>query len=159
MKKIAERWDKLDEPSKSKYSASYRQDMESYSSILLKYNQALSPQQKEIQQELKLDKQIKKDKREKRKRLRDLGRPKKPASAFLEFLKSKVPPGSSILEHQAAAKECGAKWKAMSEAEKSSFVIKYHQDLEDYEKLLSKWEQKMMKEVTILYLLYGELNY
>jgi hypothetical protein len=147
MKKVASRWDSLDDNAKSKYIVAYKNDMESYGGILQKYQKSLSPEQKELQEQFKLDKQIRKERREKKKRLRETGKPKRPSSGFLLFMKSQVAEGASLADRQAAAKDLAVKWKAMSETEKAPFNAKYKEDLQKYEHQLAKWEEKMIKQV------------
>lgn len=105
MRVIAQRWDKLDESSKANYVKAYKNEMESYTSIIEKYKRSLTPAQVEAQQQIKLDRQLSREKREKRRRLKELGKPKKPPSAFFLYLSSKVPPGSKSEEYRNAAKK------------------------------------------------------
>lgn len=105
MKVVAQRWDQLDQSSKESYIHAYKNEMESYSSIIEKYKKSLSPEQIEAQQQVKLDRQLSRERREKKKRLKDLGKPKKPASPFFLYLQSKVPTGSKSEEYRSAAKQ------------------------------------------------------
>jgi len=146
MKKVAEKWDKLDEENKNSYILAYKKEMAGFTPILEKYQLSLTPEQKEMQQQIKFEKQISKERREKRKRLKELGKPKRPPSGFLLFLMDKVPPGSSIVVHQEVAKIWTPKWKALSDAEKAPYNLKYKQELAKYQKEMSKWEEKMLKQ-------------
>jgi len=146
IKLVSQRWDRLDESEKQSYISAYKNEMQSYSSILDKYKQSLTPEQKEAQQQLKLDRQLLRERREKRKRLKELGRPKRPAGPFFLYLSSKVPTGSKITDYQDAAKKLSEAWKSMSEAEKAPYSTKYQEDLKSYEKSLIKWEDKMIKQ-------------
>jgi len=143
---IAQHWDRLEDTTKQSYITAYKNDLVSYSSILEKYNKSLTPAQKEAQQQLKLDKQLQKDKREKKKRLRELGKPKKPASPFFMYLSNNVPAGSSVSEYRMSAKKFAESWKSMSEAEKAPYTTKYKENRDSYMKTLAKWEEKMIKQ-------------
>ncbi|CAL8109650.1 unnamed protein product [Orchesella dallaii] len=146
IKVVSQRWDGLDESSKQAYISAYKDEMKSYSLILDRYKQSLTPEQKEAQQQMKLDRQLLREKREKRKRLKELGKPKRPASPFFLYISGKVPAGSKIVDYQAAAKTLGEAWKSMSEAEKAPYVAKYQDTLKAYEKAMVKWEDKMIKQ-------------
>jgi hypothetical protein len=78
-----------------------------------------------------------------------MGKPKKPVTAFLLFLQSKVPAGSSIADHQKAAKELAVTWKAMGPNDKAPYMQTYQEEYAKYEKDLNKWEAKMIKQVRI----------
>jgi transcription factor A len=90
VKKIASRWDKLDEGGKSPYMSSYRKDMESYPSILEAYKSSLTPAQSAAESEVKQEAKLRKEKREKKKRTKELGKPKKPMTAFLLYLQTQI---------------------------------------------------------------------
>jgi hypothetical protein len=144
---IGQRWEKLDSQKKEKYAEGFREEMDSYKTLAEKYYKSLSTEDRETQHKIKIDRQLSKEKRDKKKRLRELGKPKKPASPFLQFLQSKIPPGSGIEVHKTAAKEMAPVWKNMSDAEKGPWTSKYHDELEQYNKTLVKWEELMIKQV------------
>lgn len=50
-------------------------------------------------------------------------------------------------------------WKTISDAEKAPFVAKYKENSEIYEKSLIKWEDKMLKQVSIIFYGKTQLNY
>jgi len=146
MKIIAQRWDSLDDASKQPFISAYKSEVASYSPILEKYNKSLTPEQKEAQQQLKLDKQLQRERREKKRRLKEFGKPKKPASPFFMYLSNNVAKGSSITEYQNAAKKLSQAWKSMSEAEKAPYLTKYQENQDIYVKTLARWEEKMLKQ-------------
>lgn len=46
-------------------------------------------------------------------------------------------------------------WKTMTDADKAPYTAKYQEDSKVYEKALSKWEDKMLKEVCNHYATYS----
>lgn len=70
MKMVGTQWDKLDESGKGRYISAYRKDMESYADTLDKYKRSLSPEQTAAVADLKLEKEMKKEKREKKRRVK-----------------------------------------------------------------------------------------
>ena len=147
MKLVGQRWDKLDPKNKEKYTTGFREEMDSYNTVVQQYYKSLSTEDREAQQQIKVDKQLRKEKRDKKKRIKELGKPKKPPSPFIQFLHSKVSPGAGIEAHKVAAKEMAITWKGMSEADKGVWISKYHEQLELYNKSLIKWEELMIKQV------------
>jgi len=145
MKVVGQRWTQLDSQTKEKYSQGFKNEIEAYQTVMEKYMKSLTPEQRAAQEQLKISKQLRKEKLEKRRRVADSGRPKRPASPFLQFLQSKVAPGSSMKEHTATAQKFGPIWKEMSDEEKAPFVTKYAKQIQDYEKVLVKWENEMIK--------------
>lgn len=108
VKIMASRWESLDATSKQPYLTAFRNEMVTFSSRLDKYNKSLNQDQREVIDQLKLERQLQKEKKEKRKRLKELGKPKKPATPYFLFVTNKVPKGSGITEYQAAAKDLAA---------------------------------------------------
>jgi len=145
IKLVAQRWQELDDPNKERYITAYKNELQTYGSIIAGYNASLTDEQRGSIQQLKEEKQVKKERREKRLRLKELGRPKRPPSAFLQFLQTNIPEGMSSNEYLERAKTLGAKWKTMSDTEKAVYSEKYQKDLEQYQKVLLKWEEKMIK--------------
>lgn len=76
-----------------------------------------------------------------------MGKPKKPMTAFLLFLRAQAKHGDTIEQYQQLAKQMGTKWKGMSEAEKAPYLAQYNDAASIYEKDLKKWEDKMLKQV------------
>ncbi|PWA94342.1 high mobility group [Artemisia annua] len=77
---------------------------------------------------------------------KDPNKPKRPASAFFVFMegfrkqfKEENPTNNSVA---AVGKAGGAKWKAMSDAEKAPFVAKAEQRKKDYDKTLAAYNKK-----------------
>ncbi|GKE30122.1 HMG1/2-like protein, partial [Tanacetum coccineum] len=78
---------------------------------------------------------------------KDPNKPKRPASAFFVFMedfrkqfKKENPNVNSVA---AVGKAGGAKWKAMSDSEKASFVTKAEQRKKDYDKTLAAYNKKL----------------
>jgi len=148
MKIVGQRWTALDAQTKEKYATSFKNEMKSFQPVMEKYNKSLTQEQKEAQEQLKISKELRKEKIEKKRRIAELGKPKKPISPFFQFLQGKVPAGSSMKEHTSTAQKFGPIWKnQMTDDEKAPYVANYARLMQDYEKTLLKWENEMMKLV------------
>jgi len=144
-KLVAERWSKMDTVAKEKYSLTFKDEMKTYHTVIEKYLKSLSPAQIEAQEQGKINKELRQERIEKKRRLTELGKPKKPPSAFLQFLQRKVPAGSTMKEHTETAQKYGPIWKNLTEAEKGPWNTKYEKDFAAYQVTLKKWESDMLK--------------
>ncbi|KAK9928395.1 hypothetical protein M0R45_025532 [Rubus argutus] len=81
-----------------------------------------------------------------KKAAKDPNKPKRPASAFFVFMEefrkqfNKENPNNKAVS--AVGKAAGAKWKAMSEAEKAPYVAKSDKRKVEYEKLMKAYNMK-----------------
>jgi len=148
IKLIGQKWTKLDDASKDHYSAGYKEEMIPYSEELAKYNDTLTPEIVEKENQLKLEKQLKRDRRVQRKKLLDLGKPKKPTTPFLQFVKLnfKSKPGGGVGHAQEEIQTLAKRWQGLKEAEKDPFIDKYRKEAESYKTALLKWESTMLKQ-------------
>jgi len=144
-KAIGEKWDSLDPTTKDKYNQDFKNELDKYNQALEKYNKSLTPAQRETQEQEKLSKQLKQEKNQKKRRLVELGKPRKPPTPFFLFIKTQAPSGSSVKDNLELTKNCAARWSKMSEAEKEPFTSQYQKLSEDYQKSLDKWETDMVK--------------
>jgi len=147
VKLIGQKWTKLDEASKEHYSNAFHAEMGPYTKLLAKYNESLPQEVKDKEEQLKLEKQLKRDRRERRQRLESLGKPKKPATPFLQFIKAKFTPdpGKGREHAKDQLKELSVKWKALPDSEKAPYVAQYERDATAYKTTMTKWEDQMIK--------------
>ncbi len=143
---MAQKWKSVDESTRKKLEDEFKKDQILYVERLAKYDKQLTPEQKD---EIKCYKQELSETREKRafkKKVKDLEKPKRPASAFLRFLseqREKLPRGEmTYREWQIKATE---KWNSLSDAQKSEYMNQSRLELETYKRELGKWELKMVR--------------
>lgn len=145
---IGKSWETVDPATKQKFEAEYKKEKEVFDKELVKYESSLTPQMKE---DLKVARNDRVEKRARlviKKRNKDLGKPKRAASAFLHFISAerKANPQTAQENTPAYVKRLGAKWATMSEAEKKPFVDAAAKALVQYKKDLEVWEARMVKE-------------
>jgi len=108
-------WNNLSDASKKVYQDQYKQEMEKFSVIFSKYNNSLTPEQKQEIKDAMVEAKEAKEKRETRlsaaKRNKELGKPTKPATSYLLYSLSEQPNRStSLTEHQS---QVAKKWAAL----------------------------------------------
>ncbi|XP_055386504.1 uncharacterized protein LOC129615367 [Condylostylus longicornis] len=147
VKILASKWENLDEINKKKLQEEYKKDQISYLETRTKYDSKVTDEQRGELKQLKQELADAKQKRAMRKRIKDLGKPKKPASAFLRFLKherSATPQGPNQT-YKEWHKKTVEKWARLSDVEKEPFVKESGKELEAYKKSIAKWEEKMIR--------------
>ncbi|ETN61607.1 transcription factor A, mitochondrial [Anopheles darlingi] len=139
------KWQTLDPPSKARLEEEYKRELAVWLQQNAKYLSQLTEAQKE---ELKQDRQQKADdkaKRDLKRTLKQLGRPKRPINGFLRFCAQYKPkPGVTQGEHKEQMKALGEKWRAMSESEKERFNREAEQAITQYQEEMKQWEDKML---------------
>lgn len=76
---------------------------------------------------------------------KDNEKPKKPCSAYVLYLKSQLPERGATEEFINFQRQIAAKWKTMSDAEKKPFVDEILEQMKEYQRLMSDWEEKMIR--------------
>ncbi|XP_054726637.1 transcription factor A, mitochondrial isoform X1 [Anastrepha obliqua] len=144
---VSKRWNDADAALKKRLQDDYRRDQHQFVEIRTKYEAKLTDEQRAELKQLKKDIQDAKDRRMIRKRIKELGRPKRPASAFLRFLtqertNSPQTPKQTYREwHQ----WCTEKWSRLSDKEKEVFLAESRKDMELYKTEIAQWEEKMVR--------------
>jgi len=144
VKIMANKWENLDEANKKKLQEEYKKDQISYLETRIKYDSKITDTQRNEIKQLKQKISDAKQKRAMRKRVKELGKPKKPSSAFLKFLvyeRTATPQGSNQT-YREWHKKTSEKWSRFSEAEKEPFIKDSKKELEAYRKSIAKWEEK-----------------
>jgi transcription factor A, mitochondrial len=148
VKICAKQWETVDEATKKKLDAEYQKEKITYIEERAKYQSKLTDEQRNELQTFKQEAAEAKEKRALRKKIRELGRPKKPATPFLRYLaaemtkKPRTPGSPTYREHQKTISEV---WNKLSEAEKQPYFRSYQKDEELYKKALPVWEEKMIR--------------
>lgn len=131
---LSKRWNEADAAIKKRLQDDYKREQQQFVEIRAKYEAKITNEQRAELKQLKQDIQDGKDRRMMRKRIKELGRPKKPASAFILFLvrertNSPQTPKQTYREwHQ----KCTEKWTRLSDKEKEMYLIESRQNMEVY---------------------------
>lgn len=134
IKQISKKWETVDPGLKQKLQEEYRKDQQQYVEVRAKYDSKLTQEQRAEMKQLKQNMQEAKERKMMRKRVKDLGRPKKPASGFLRFLISerKATPQLPNQTYRDWHKKCTLKWSRLSDEEKSQYILDARKEFETY---------------------------
>ncbi|KAH8381380.1 hypothetical protein KR093_003908 [Drosophila rubida] len=147
VQELSRRWVDVDAQLKERLQAEYKKDQESYVELRSKYDAKITDEQRAEIKQMKQEISDAKERKQLRKRVKELGRPKKPASAFLRFIASErmnTPQGEQQTYrdwHQKAT----AKWTRLSDDEKAVYLQESRKELDQYKKTISIWEEKMIR--------------
>ncbi|KAH8278753.1 hypothetical protein KR018_008432 [Drosophila ironensis] len=147
VRQLSKNWSEADAKLKERLQTEYKRDQQIYLEQRTKYDATLTEEQRAEIKQLKQDIVEAKERRQLRKRVKELGRPKKPASAFLRFIASErtnTPQGAQQTYRDWHQKTT-AKWSRLSDGEKEVYMRESRKELELYRKAISVWEEKMIR--------------
>jgi len=144
---ITKQWEVADENIKNRLVEEYRKEQQVYAELRTKYDAKITDEQRALIKEMKQEAAEMKERKILRKRVKELGRPKKPASAFLRFISAErhETPQTSNQTFRDWHRATTAKWARLSDFEKEKYMEESRRALEDYKKEIAKWEQKMIR--------------
>ncbi|XP_053663297.1 transcription factor A, mitochondrial [Anopheles marshallii] len=144
-KLAAVKWQSLDQTSKTKYEEEYKREQAVWLQKNAKYLSQLTDAQKE---EIKLERQQRNEgkiKREQKRLLKELGRPKRPINGYLRFCQQNKPVlGLSKQDNKMQMKNLGLQWRQLTDAEKEPYNKEAEADMKRYQEEMKKWEDKML---------------
>ncbi|XP_061392318.1 transcription factor A, mitochondrial [Musca vetustissima] len=147
VKQVSKKWETADPSLKQRLQEEYKKEQQEYIEKRMKYDSKITDEQRNQIKELKQEKIEAKERRMMRKRIKDLGRPKKPASAFIRFIakeriRTPQSPKQTFREwHETATK----KWASLSQSEKDIYMQESRKEFETYKKEIAVWEEKMIR--------------
>lgn len=147
VKIVAKQWNALDEGKKKKYQEEFKKEQVVFNQKMAQYVGKLTNEQKESIREMKVDMAEKKERRQFRKKITDLGKPKRAKSAFLIFLQEetkKKPRGD--VPYQEFLNATSTKWNGMTEKAKESYMQASAAENKKYQEALGKWEKQMVQQ-------------
>ncbi|XP_050072305.1 transcription factor A, mitochondrial [Anopheles maculipalpis] len=144
-KLAAVKWQSLDQASKAKYEEEYKREQAVWLQKNAKYLSQLTDAQKE---EIKHERQQRIDgkmKREQKRALKELGRPKRPMNGYLRFCAQNKPVlGLSKEDNKIQMKNLGMQWRRLTDAEKERYNKEAEADMKRYQEKMKQWEDKML---------------
>lgn len=142
---VAGKWKTADDVTRNKYAALARERFEQYEKEKAAYTSQLTEQQREVLEEVRLDKKLKLTKRRLNDKLKELDKPKGARSAYVLFStemrkKLQEKPPKEIMT------QLGAMWKQLPEEKKQPYLHKADEDKLRYEREMKAWSQRLEKE-------------
>ncbi|XP_026463686.1 ARS-binding factor 2, mitochondrial-like [Ctenocephalides felis] len=140
------KWEKAEPHVKSKLEEEYKKDQLVYIKQKVEYDKNLTEEQKEDIKQFKANQQEEKLKRDLKKQKRELGKPKKPISSFISFMKAQEPIHRGNLSFREWQVKAGELWLKLDPNVKAKILMKAKEDLDEYTKKLSEWEESMIRQ-------------
>lgn len=145
-KLAAAQWQVLDAASKAKLEEEYKKEQAVWLQKNAKYLSQLTDQQKVDIRQARADKTEEKAKREFRKKVKELGRPKRPLNGFLLYCADVKPKNLSKEENKQQIKLMAQKWAQLSDADKAPYNARSAAALVKYREDIKQWEDKMIAQ-------------
>ncbi|EAT34084.1 AAEL013643-PA [Aedes aegypti] len=145
-KLAAAQWQVLDPASKSKLEDEYKKEQTVWLQKNAKYLSQLTDQQKQDIRQARTEKTEEKAKREYKKKVKELGRPKRPLNGFLLYCADKKPKNLSKEENKLQLKLMAQKWAALSEMDKAPYNTRAAEALVKYREDIKNWEDQMIAQ-------------
>lgn len=142
----AKLWATHDESKKASLNVVYQKEKEQFAKERARYENSLTAEQRDQLDEFKQDLLESREKRAYKKKVREMEKPKKPASGFLRFLSEKFASGDrGDLAYRDFQKKIVEEWKTMSDEKKQKYNDAFHAEAKEYKRELAKWELKMIR--------------
>ncbi|PNF23876.1 hypothetical protein B7P43_G13727 [Cryptotermes secundus] len=137
-------WGKADSSVREQLQAEYKREMVDYMAAQVKYNQKLTDEQHEEIKKAKIEIAELKERRLLKKKKKELGKPKRPLSAFLLFMTEKKDERGtqSFKDWQIQMQN---EWEKLYEEQKSAYMARSRKLFEEYKREIQIWEEKMIR--------------
>ncbi|XP_020297794.1 ARS-binding factor 2, mitochondrial [Pseudomyrmex gracilis] len=152
IKKASEQWAQLDAVTKQNLQKQYTEQYFAYKQKLIDYEKSLTTDQKILIKEELMRKELVKEKREYAKeksqikqKLEELGKPKRPLSAFFLFMQDKMSTKNPEISQKDWMSNISKEWKDMTKEVKTKYIDQARHLTEKYKAELQKWEEDMIK--------------
>jgi len=146
VQECAKKWADADESTKQQLQNEYMKDKEQYVKQRAQYEAGLTDDQKYEIETAKKGHVASRDQRANKKELYLKGKPKKPVSGFLRFLREAVAKNDrGGLEYKQFVKKIANEWKELPEEKKKVYNNASKAEFMPYRQELEKWELKMIR--------------
>ncbi|XP_023297483.1 transcription factor A, mitochondrial isoform X2 [Lucilia cuprina] len=159
VRKVSKEWVTADSSLKQRLQEEYKKEQQKYVEARTKYDAKITDEQRSQLKELKQELIDAKERRMMRKRIKELGRPKKPASAFLRFIAKErmLTPQTTNQTFREWHQKATAKWGTLTDEQKHVYIMESRKELEKYKVEISLWEEKMIRLGHIDVIRHGNL--
>lgn len=145
-KLAAAQWQVLDSASKLKLEEEYKKEQAVWLQQNAKYLSQLTDQQKDEIRQAREERTEDKAKRVYRKKVKELGRPKRPLNGFFLFCAELKPKNLNKEENKSQLKLLGQKWSQLNEEEKAPYNARAVEAMAKYREEIKQWEEKMIAQ-------------
>ncbi|KAL4142655.1 hypothetical protein QTP88_005070 [Uroleucon formosanum] len=141
---LSESWKDFDNNTKKKMTDIYNKELEQYKDSIRAFNENLTVDQKNELFRVKYEQIEQRTKRKLKKELKELGKPRKPLTAYLKFVTEEIKNhGNEPVQTYMVT--VASKWKELDENRKTKYIESAAVDNDNYKNALLKWENDMIK--------------
>nr|BAH71254.1 ACYPI008934 [Acyrthosiphon pisum] len=141
---LSESWKDFDDNTKKKMTDIYNKELEQYKDSMKVFNESLTVDQKNELFRVKYEQIEQRTKRKLKKELKELGKPRKPLTAYLKFVTEEIKNhGNGPVQTYMVT--VVYKWKELDENRKTKFFELGVLDNDNFKNALFKWENDMIK--------------
>nr|CAD7445025.1 unnamed protein product [Timema bartmani] len=141
---IAQQWQKLEPSAKQKFEEEFKKEMIHYLAVCVSYENSLTNQQKEDLQKAKEEIVESKQQKQLKMKKKELGKPKKPLSAFLIFFQEKIKLKGDT-PFKIWQQKLSQEWESLPDEKKAQYLDKASHHWQLYRQELQLWEEKMIR--------------
>nr|CAD7597122.1 unnamed protein product [Timema genevievae] len=141
---IAQQWQKLEPSAKQMFEEEFKKEMIHYLAVCVSYENSLTDQQKEDLQKAKEEIVESKQQKQLKMKKKELGKPKKPLSAFLIFFQEKIKLKGDT-PFKVWQQKLSQEWESLPDEKKAQYLDKASHHWQLYRQELQLWEEKMIR--------------
>ncbi|XP_046407621.1 transcription factor A, mitochondrial-like isoform X1 [Ischnura elegans] len=141
---LGDKWEKFPQETKQKYLEDYRKDMIVYVDAKNKYEMQLTDDQKLLLKRAKEEMVAAKENRKLKKKMKDLGKPRRPPSAFVMFFSSRQSARGDTPYKEWVSK-LGKEWSDMPPELKATYHRQFSSAMESHRRQIHEWEERMIR--------------
>lgn len=142
------RWKECDPKEKEKLFEMYRKDYETYKENMLQYEKLLSKEQKnqikDVKENYKVHRENQILKKDVRRKLKELNKPRRPAAAFFLYIREMQKRESET--HKDFIARMSKEWENLPISSKKKFIEEWEMKTKEYNKELLEWEEEMIQK-------------
>lgn len=145
MKKIAEQWTQVAPAVKENLQKQYMEQQSAYKQKLMDYKSSITDDQQMLIKKELIKKEHALERSQVKQKLAELGKPKRPLSAFILFMQDNKMVKDSQVSQQDWMKNLSKEWKNLTMEAKNKYITEAAQLIEQYKTEIKKWEENMIR--------------
>ncbi|XP_029164384.1 transcription factor A, mitochondrial isoform X2 [Nylanderia fulva] len=143
LKKVAEQWTQVESGVKENLQKQYMEQLSVYKQKLMDYKNSITDDQQMLIKKELIKKEHALERSQVKQKLAELGKPKRPLSAFLLFMQNNRK--DSQVSQQDWMKILSTEWKNLTMEAKNKYIVEAAQLTEKYKTEVKKWEENMIR--------------
>ncbi|KAL6447875.1 hypothetical protein ACFW04_000155 [Cataglyphis niger] len=146
VKKAAEQWTQVEPTIKQNFQKQYMEQQSVYKQKLMDYKNSITDDQRMLIQKQLIKKENALERSQIKQKLADLGKPKRPLTAFFLFVQDNKMIKDSQISQSNWMRNMSKEWKNLTMEAKNKYTAEAAQLLEKYKTDIKKWEENMIQK-------------